>query len=913
MNTRTLKKGILVLILSTALHGVAGLPGNWEIRNSHFAGILNGVASAPGQVIAVGQGAAIFKSDNGIDWTRVPYNPGNGDFYCVTFGNGIYVAGGTSACLMAISSDGVNWTQIQSTAGIHANFGVTFARGRFVAIGRGTSPVPNCRLITSTNGIDWETAIRPTTNTLRAITFGNGKYIAVGDHGTIITSPDAINWTVQNSGTEHLLRSVIFTGRDFIAGGDSSSLLTSGDGISWVSVPFSSFDVKGLATCGTAVVAVGALNPGGRAQSSTDGLSWTNAVSSFPSGLNAIVQYDLGRFIAVGVNGLIIDSTAWADTPVNTWTKPTDGLWQEGYWSLGHVPSWKDASIVFTNAGSKTLEIDATTTRAYPDSMKLSAVILDAPEGSHNRLLLSNAGHDIPLQINGLTRVPAGATLEMVNSSFEAQTLHVNGHAVFGDDAQALFRDSIQLGVWDIGEVIQSNAVVSAGGVSVGTYLPGTWLQSGGALHAGGLGIGPDSVYSLFDGALAVDRNLTGGVAPSKLARLNINGGLAAVEGALVFYAGEIRLSGGSLRSSTIVGQNFSVLQTGGTNHTGRIEMPTTTQEGVATYVLADGRLESDGASLGQAMGARGSFVQNGGVHIATGSIDSFTLNRAGGSSVQGTYTLSGGVLTAPRMNVGGVFTQTGGTNSVPELSVWKYNLSGGSLTASNLMLEPGLPDYRGGFIQTGGEDYVNGELTVRGPYELQDGRLIVKNIRLSGTLRLAGGSVSNATISFTGGKILASGTFDLGQIVIIGNGGLDFQTGAAVLRFANSRAGSWAPDTLLSVSNWTQGANHLLVGSDQSGLSQAQLSRIHIVNPGGFSPGIYSARITPSGEVVPVPRLISYQRGGNNLVLAWPEGYRLFSATNVAGPYLLLTNAISPYTASYADPQRFFITANEN
>ena len=49
------------------------------------------------------------------------------------------------------------------------------------------------------------------------------------------------------------------------------------------------------------------------------------------------------------------------------------------------------------------------------------------------------------------------------------------------------------------------------------------------------------------------------------------------------------------------------------------------------------------------------------------------------------------------------------------------------------------------------------------------------------------------------------------------------------------------------------------------------------------------------------------------NLVLTWPEGYRLFSATNVAGPYSLLTNTISPYTASYTDPQRFFITANEN
>jgi hypothetical protein len=98
----------------------------------------------------------------------------------------------------------------QSTTAIHANFNVTFARGHFVAVGRDTSPLSTCRLITSTNGIHWEAVVRPTTSRLRA---------------------------VQISGTEHHLRSVVFTGREFPAGGDSSIVLTSGDGLSWSSVP----------------------------------------------------------------------------------------------------------------------------------------------------------------------------------------------------------------------------------------------------------------------------------------------------------------------------------------------------------------------------------------------------------------------------------------------------------------------------------------------------------------------------------------------------------------------------------------------------------------------------------------------------------------------------------------------------
>ena len=142
----------------------------------------------------------------------------------------------------------------------------------------------------------------------------------------------------------------------------------------------------------------------------------------------------------------------------------------------------------------------------------------------------------------------------------------------------------------------------------------------------------------------------------------------------------------------------------------------------------------------------------------------------------------------------------------------------------------------------------------------------------------------------------------------------IDLQDAATTLRFGDSRQVSWTSDTLVIVTNWTQDVDQFFIGHDQTGLTAAQLSRIRFVNPGGLSPGIYSARITPTGEVVPAPKIINYQRSASHLVLNWPEGYRLWTATNVAGPYSLITNAISPYTASWhTDPQRFFILRNEN
>jgi len=57
---------------------------------------------------------------------------------------------------------------------------------------------------------------------------------------------------------------------------------------------------------------------------------------------------------------------------------------------------------------------------------------------------------------------------------------------------------------------------------------------------------------------------------------------------------------------------------------------------------------------------------------------------------------------------------------------------------------------------------------------------------------------------------------------------------------------------------------------------------------------------------VFPHPRL-SFTRDGNNLILSWTGSYTLMSATNVAGPYVDVSGATSPYTNSTASGTKFF------
>jgi hypothetical protein len=236
--------------------------------------------------------------------------------------------------------------------------------------------------------------------------------------------------------------------------------------------------------------------------------------------------------------------------------------------------------------------------------------------------------------------------------------------------------------------------------------------------------------------------------------------------------------------------------------------------------------------------------------------------------------------------------------------------LTYGTLTASNTTVAHVVSDFPARFVQIGGEHRVQNALDVEGIYDFRGGRLTFRSMKLRGELNAdRNGGISNGDIDFDGGVLRANTARYFNRISVISNGTIDFQSSAAVIRFETT--GTWSG--ILVITNWIPAVSRFQIGWSGIGVSIEQLSHIRFVNPGRFSPGIYSARITSSGEVVPVPRLISYQRGGNNLVLTWPEGYRLFSATNVAGPYSLLTNAISPYTASYTDPQRFFITANEN
>ncbi|WP_240036784.1 S-layer homology domain-containing protein [Paenibacillus amylolyticus] len=216
----------------------------------------------------------------------------------VTYGNGMYVAVGTSGTVLT-SSDGVNW--MTRTAGTATQLnGVAYSNGTYVAVGQGG------RILTSSDGMSWIIRDSGTTNDLRTVNYINGAYMAVGANGTILTSGDGVSWTSQASGTTQFLFAVNYFNGTYMAVGAVGTILTSSDGASWTSR--SSGTTTGLYGVSYANGTYVVVGLSGKILTSSDGTNWTSRTSGTTNNLVGLI-YGNGTYVAVGIGGTIVTSS----------------------------------------------------------------------------------------------------------------------------------------------------------------------------------------------------------------------------------------------------------------------------------------------------------------------------------------------------------------------------------------------------------------------------------------------------------------------------------------------------------------------------------------------------------------------------------------------------------------------------
>jgi hypothetical protein len=296
---------------------------SWTSRALPASRGLNAVAHDDGtRYCAVGSYGAVARSTDGVEWSNEvgPPFPYYADTWeSVAAGAGVFVAVGQREAV-ATSADCASWTDRNPTRGPlfgdHGGsfFDVTRGPGLFVAVGeeewhdRGRRAL----LATSPDGATWTRRSMGLADdlqiSLREVTWGAGRYLAVGRHGTtyeavVLTSPDGLAWAqvpTLDLGTEDV-RDLGFGHGLFVALGQGR-IWTSPDGQAWTLRQAPSWYSSVASGNGLLV----ALDCCGQVASSADGLTWlpnTPATSQNLQGAAYAPSFD--RFVGVGDSTIV--------------------------------------------------------------------------------------------------------------------------------------------------------------------------------------------------------------------------------------------------------------------------------------------------------------------------------------------------------------------------------------------------------------------------------------------------------------------------------------------------------------------------------------------------------------------------------------------------------------------------------
>jgi hypothetical protein len=214
---------------------------------------------------------AIFRSANAIDWTPATQSDLGGE---LTGGlNGVVSAAGKSVAVgdngLVLSTTGNGSWTTQSSGSTKTLNAIAWSGSRYVAVG--ASGV----VLTSPDGATWTTQASGTDATLNAITWAGSQFVVVGNSGAVLSSPDGVTWTRQISGTAQSLYGIAWTGSQLAAVGANGSILTSANATLWtprvsgVSVPF-----KSIIWAGNRFLAGGERT----VVASPDGVAWTKNI-----------------------------------------------------------------------------------------------------------------------------------------------------------------------------------------------------------------------------------------------------------------------------------------------------------------------------------------------------------------------------------------------------------------------------------------------------------------------------------------------------------------------------------------------------------------------------------------------------------------------------------------------------------
>lgn len=370
----------------------------------------------------------------------------------------------------------------------------------------------------------------------------------------------------------------------------------------------------------------------------------------------------------------------------NSWISPTRGYWDDyNEWSMGVSPSTNGQSVILvTNDASKTVTIDSVTAGVIPGIMTVSNLVLAAPTGSTNTLVLSEVGTNKPLRILSTFTIANGGALYLTNSALVVDgssndAFSADGIIVMDGNSRIMVSPALYLGlesnavggaVLRGGQLLLTNSAPSAVGVdgvgqmivsngllqsSSGFFFVGSWIGSQGSL-----------IIAARNCVLAPYCRLVVGMETGAVGMVSVTGGNLIVTNSFITLvggdgAGELDLLGGT--------NMLGPLEVGGNPGS----QGTMTIAGGSNTFLA-------GVMIGESINATGTVWMTGGQVLAT------NLTTCVADWGYGVVTVSNGAWLGSTMLVGlrsvTLKTNQYGQVLVPSSSSYgTVNVNGGSMT----------------------------------------------------------------------------------------------------------------------------------------------------------------------------------------------------------------------------------------
>lgn len=270
----------------------------------------------PGLFLAVGHDGLRMTSSDGSAWSNVATGKEGEVYRAACSGGGRFAAVGSygGSNIFACSRDGVTW----ETRTLDAKYskylrGVGYGRSEFIAVGGDPGSVGSSSplLVRSADGLNWGDYVPFSgKNILRRISFGDGRFVGVGDRGRRATSTDGRTWVdAAEVRAIDTLVDVAFGGGVFVGVGLHGLRMSTRDGLAWGHRESGEEGehLNSVVWTGDRFVAVGA----GATYFSTDGERWERRANRDAP---LTVAYGGGVFVGARWRGRLlrsVDAVGW--------------------------------------------------------------------------------------------------------------------------------------------------------------------------------------------------------------------------------------------------------------------------------------------------------------------------------------------------------------------------------------------------------------------------------------------------------------------------------------------------------------------------------------------------------------------------------------------------------------------------